>query len=144
MAGVGWGFEGTGGVGATTLLLLHLLLTTAVLLLLLLLLLPQVVQGIEVVKAMEACGSRSGDTSFDVMIAACGELTADDGGAAPSAGGAASAPGGCGRAGGRVYGVVRERAAYLRACRRCLSLLAAACHECCPVLFGPWPAVCSA
>ncbi|KAG2497290.1 hypothetical protein HYH03_004873 [Edaphochlamys debaryana] len=34
----------------------------------------QVVEGYEVVKAIEACGSRSGDTSFDVMVADCGEL----------------------------------------------------------------------
>lgn len=34
----------------------------------------QVVQGMEVVRAMEACGSRSGQTSYDVMIADCGEL----------------------------------------------------------------------
>ena len=30
--------------------------------------------GYEVVKAIEACGSRSGDTAFDVMIADCGQL----------------------------------------------------------------------
>ncbi len=34
----------------------------------------QVVEGYEVVKAIEACGSRSGDTAFDVMIADCGQL----------------------------------------------------------------------
>ncbi|KAI8464267.1 MAG: cyclophilin-like domain-containing protein [Monoraphidium minutum] len=34
----------------------------------------QVVQGMEIVKAIEACGSRSGDTAFDVMIADSGEL----------------------------------------------------------------------
>ena len=34
----------------------------------------QVVDGWNVMKAVEACGSRSGDTSFDVMIAACGEM----------------------------------------------------------------------
>ena len=32
----------------------------------------QVVDGFSVVKAMEACGSRSGETSQDVMIADCG------------------------------------------------------------------------
>eukprot|EP00877_Chromochloris_zofingiensis_P004149 jgi/Chrzof1/13735/Cz08g10050.t1 len=36
----------------------------------------QVVQGYEVVIAIEACGSRSGDTSYDVMIADCGQLPA--------------------------------------------------------------------
>lgn len=30
--------------------------------------------GYEVVKAIEACGSRSGDTAFDIMIADCGQL----------------------------------------------------------------------
>lgn len=34
----------------------------------------QVVEGYEVVKAVEACGSRSGETAFDVMIADCGQL----------------------------------------------------------------------
>ncbi len=34
----------------------------------------QVVEGFEVVKAIESCGSRSGETAFDVMIADCGEL----------------------------------------------------------------------
>ncbi|GFR49175.1 hypothetical protein Agub_g11198 [Astrephomene gubernaculifera] len=34
----------------------------------------QVVEGYEVVKAVEACGSRSGATAFDVMVAECGEL----------------------------------------------------------------------
>jgi cyclophilin family peptidyl-prolyl cis-trans isomerase len=32
----------------------------------------QVVKGYNVVKAMEAVGSRSGDTAFDVIIAHCG------------------------------------------------------------------------
>jgi len=36
----------------------------------------QVVDGYSVVKAMEACGSRGGETSFDVMIAKCGEVDA--------------------------------------------------------------------
>ncbi|GLC43998.1 hypothetical protein PLESTB_000218300 [Pleodorina starrii] len=36
----------------------------------------QVVDGFEVVKAIEAVGSRSGETAFDVMIADCGELPA--------------------------------------------------------------------
>lgn len=34
----------------------------------------QVVDGFEVVKAMEACGSRSGETAYDVMIADAGVL----------------------------------------------------------------------
>ncbi|KXZ45053.1 hypothetical protein GPECTOR_59g662 [Gonium pectorale] len=42
----------------------------------------QVVEGYEVVKAIEACGSRSGETAFDVMIANCGELPAGAAGAA--------------------------------------------------------------
>ncbi|CAG9462463.1 unnamed protein product [Pedinophyceae sp. YPF-701] len=36
----------------------------------------QVISGMNVVKAMEACGSRSGDTAHDVMIVDCGELPA--------------------------------------------------------------------
>lgn len=36
----------------------------------------QVVEGYEVVKAMEACGSRSGETAYDVMIASSGVLKA--------------------------------------------------------------------
>ncbi|CAK0779339.1 hypothetical protein CVIRNUC_004748 [Coccomyxa viridis] len=35
----------------------------------------QVIEGFGVVKAAEACGSRSGETSFDVMIADCGVLS---------------------------------------------------------------------
>ena len=34
----------------------------------------QVVEGFEVVRAIEACGSRSGETSADVMIADCGVM----------------------------------------------------------------------
>lgn len=34
----------------------------------------QVVEGFEVVKATEGCGSRNGETAFDVMIANCGQL----------------------------------------------------------------------
>jgi cyclophilin family peptidyl-prolyl cis-trans isomerase len=34
----------------------------------------QVVEGFEVVKAMEACGSSSGKTSFEVFIQDCGQL----------------------------------------------------------------------
>ena len=41
---------------------------------------PQVVEGYEVVKAIETCGSRSGETAFDVMVADCGELPAGEGG----------------------------------------------------------------
>lgn len=36
----------------------------------------QVIEGYEVVKAMEACGSRGGATSFEVSIADCGVLPA--------------------------------------------------------------------
>jgi peptidyl-prolyl isomerase F (cyclophilin D) len=32
------------------------------------------VDGFEVVKAVESCGSRSGETAYDVMIANCGQL----------------------------------------------------------------------
>lgn len=39
----------------------------------------QVVEGYEVVKAVEACGSRSGETAFDVMIADCGQLAPGEG-----------------------------------------------------------------
>lgn len=35
---------------------------------------PQVVDGFEVVKAMESMGSRSGATSYEVVIADCGSL----------------------------------------------------------------------
>eukprot|EP00951_Prasinocladus_malaysianus_P049099 scaffold665847_cov42-Prasinocladus_malaysianus.AAC.1 len=34
----------------------------------------EVVDGYNVVKAIESVGSRSGDTEFDVMIADCGQL----------------------------------------------------------------------
>mmetsp|Transcript_21609 Transcript_21609/g.51611 ORF Transcript_21609/g.51611 Transcript_21609/m.51611 type:complete len:285 (-) Transcript_21609:173-1027(-) len=55
----------------------------------------QVVEGYSIVKAIEACGSRSGETEFDVMIADCGQL---EGGTtmtlgAASMGGAAAAVG---------------------------------------------------
>lgn len=33
----------------------------------------QVIDGFQVVKAMEAVGSSSGDTAFDVIIAHCGK-----------------------------------------------------------------------
>ncbi len=36
----------------------------------------QVVSGYEVVKAMEACGARSGQTAFEVTVADCGPLPA--------------------------------------------------------------------
>jgi peptidyl-prolyl isomerase F (cyclophilin D) len=49
----------------------------------------QVVEGFSVVKAMEACGSRSGDTAFDVMIADCGVL---EGEAASPSKGSTTAP----------------------------------------------------
>ncbi|GIL93356.1 hypothetical protein Vretifemale_20762 [Volvox reticuliferus] len=44
----------------------------------------QVVDGFEVVKAIEACGSRSGETSFDVMVADCGVLPSGSAKAAAS------------------------------------------------------------
>ena len=34
----------------------------------------QVVEGYEVIKAVEACGSKSGATSAEVVIGDCGEL----------------------------------------------------------------------
>jgi peptidyl-prolyl isomerase F (cyclophilin D) len=45
----------------------------------------QVVDGFNVVRAMEACGSRSGETSFDVMIADCGVLPPASKAAVPTA-----------------------------------------------------------
>ena len=39
---------------------------------------PQVVEGYEVVKAMEACGARSGATAFEVSVADCGPLPAGE------------------------------------------------------------------
>jgi peptidyl-prolyl isomerase F (cyclophilin D) len=39
----------------------------------------QVIGGYEVVRAIESVGSRTGDTAFDVMIGACGELPAGSG-----------------------------------------------------------------
>jgi hypothetical protein len=45
-----------------------------VLVLVLLLLLLQVVDGFEVVKAIETVGSRSGATSYEVVVADCGSL----------------------------------------------------------------------
>jgi peptidyl-prolyl isomerase F (cyclophilin D) len=35
----------------------------------------QVVEGYEVVKAIEACGSGGGETSFDVIIGDCGVVS---------------------------------------------------------------------
>jgi hypothetical protein len=66
-------------------LLCFLLLPPPLLLLLLLLLLQQnhqihqVVEGFEVVKAIEGCGSRSGETAYDVMVAGCGQLPKGEG-----------------------------------------------------------------
>ena len=45
----------------------------------------QVVDGFSVVKAIESCGSRSGETSADVMIADCGVLDASAKPASPQA-----------------------------------------------------------
>jgi hypothetical protein len=50
--------------------------------LLLLLLLLQVVDGFEVVKAIETVGSRSGATSYEVVVADCGSLPKGECGAA--------------------------------------------------------------
>jgi peptidyl-prolyl isomerase F (cyclophilin D) len=55
----------------------------------------QVLEGYNVVKAMEACGARSGETSQEVMIARCGEVDTS-----ASADGAAHAA--VARAAGRV------------------------------------------
>ena len=56
----------------------------------------QVIDGYSVVKAVEACGSRSGETSADVMIADCGQLAGGGGNggraAAPKTTAAAAAP----------------------------------------------------
>jgi peptidyl-prolyl isomerase F (cyclophilin D) len=38
-----------------------------------------VLEGFEVVKAVEACGSRSGETAYDVMVAGCGQLPKGEG-----------------------------------------------------------------
>lgn len=57
--------------------------------------------GYGVVKAMEACGSRSGQTAFDVMIADCGVKGGKAGGATTTAAlqaPAAPAPRGRGKA----------------------------------------------
>ena len=40
----------------------------------------QVVEGYNVIKAIEACGSRSGDTSADVIIGECGVVASAKGG----------------------------------------------------------------
>jgi peptidyl-prolyl isomerase F (cyclophilin D) len=40
---------------------------------------PQVVEGFEIVKAIEGCGSRSGETAYDVMVAGCGQLRKGEG-----------------------------------------------------------------
>ncbi|KAG1675687.1 hypothetical protein FOA52_002396 [Chlamydomonas sp. UWO 241] len=57
----------------------------------------QVIEGYEVVKAMEACGARSGATSFEVAISDCGMLPPTAAGAARTAakpvGGVAAAAG---------------------------------------------------
>ncbi|KAL4534371.1 hypothetical protein Ndes2437B_g03650 [Nannochloris sp. 'desiccata'] len=47
----------------------------------------QVIDGYNVVKAIEAAGSRSGDTSHDVMIADCGITTKKPGGGGGGGGG---------------------------------------------------------
>ena len=56
----------------------------------------QVVDGYNVIKAIEACGSRSGDTSADVIIGDCGVVAsagaASAGGRKVAAGGGRSVP----------------------------------------------------
>jgi len=53
----------------------------------------QVIDGFEVVKAIEACGARSGETAFDVMIQDCGELgSGSDATAAGGRGATAAVP----------------------------------------------------
>lgn len=52
----------------------------------------QVIEGFSVVKAIEACGSRSGETSYDVMIADCGVVQPRQ--SAPSTEARATIPGG--------------------------------------------------
>lgn len=54
----------------------------------------QVVDGYNVIKAIEACGSRSGDTSADVIIGDCGVVAA--GGASAASGGRKVAAGAAG------------------------------------------------
>ena len=55
----------------------------------------QVIDGFEVVKAIEACGARSGETAFDVMIQDCGELgSGSDAAAAGGRGATAAVPSG--------------------------------------------------
>lgn len=52
----------------------------------------QVIQGLEVVKAIEACGARSGETAFDVMIKDCGEVGSGSDAAAAGRGATAAVP----------------------------------------------------
>lgn len=54
----------------------------------------QVVEGFEVVKAMEACGSRSGETAYDVMIHDSGVLPRQEGRASNISPQAMSSPSG--------------------------------------------------
>ncbi|MEW5300714.1 MAG: hypothetical protein WDW36_003624 [Sanguina aurantia] len=51
----------------------------------------QVVEGYNIVKAIEAVGARSGDTAYDVMIADCGQLNAGGGVKAAAVGAGAKA-----------------------------------------------------
>jgi peptidyl-prolyl isomerase F (cyclophilin D) len=71
-----------------------------------------VVEGFEVVKAVEACGSRSGETAYDVMIQDCGELGGSSGaGVGSSAGkGAAAAVASAGRVAGGMSATLQPGA----------------------------------
>eukprot|EP00775_Hariotina_reticulata_P005617 gene5617-5855_t len=53
----------------------------------------QVVDGFEVVRAIESCGSRSGETAHDVMIANCGQLPKGSSTATTASAGDAAAAG---------------------------------------------------
>lgn len=91
----------------------------------------QVVDGFNVVKAMEAVGSRGGDTSYDVMIAGCGVLPSGGVQAAASgaagSGAAAAVPGGMAGGNrnlmtGRAAGNTATMSAGLRPVTRGISL----------------------
>ncbi|KAF8066173.1 hypothetical protein HT031_002495 [Scenedesmus sp. PABB004] len=79
----------------------------------------QVVEGFDVVRAAEACGSRSGETAYDVMIADAGQLS---GGGAP---GRAAAAGGARlaaqAAGARPLGMGAARGAAVAPARHALA-----------------------
>ncbi len=75
----------------------------------------QVVSGYGVVKAMEACGSRSGQTAFDVMIADCGVKGGKAGGATTTASAVQPAAAPAPRSRGKAAALAQPRtAAQLR------------------------------